>query len=201
MIVVLPCCCAVWYRIEVSPSALPLWNSCLDNCCLNSYTNLMLIRTRATTTRHFDSLEQEAYLSLWRTYDRLRMLEEQCFAPWDLTAQQYNVLRLLKAAHPEPVPTLSLVARLVSRAPDITRMLDKLELRKLITRRKGKTDRRSVLIAITPAGMQLLKEISGPLQACHQQQIGHLNGPDLKKLVQLLDSVRQPHEPPGSPWL
>lgn len=160
----------------------------------------MTMALRRTTTRHFDSLEQEAYLSLWRTYDRLRSLEEECFAVWELTAQQYNVLRLLKASYPEPVPTLSLVSRLVSRAPDVTRMLDKLEQRKLITRSKRKTDRRSVLVGITPAGLDLLSLISVPLQQCHHQQLGHLNGSDLKKLIELLNIARQPHEPPGSPW-
>lgn len=150
--------------------------------------------------RRFDSIEQEAYLSLWRTYDRLRALEDDLFAQWDLTAQQYNVLRLLKSEQPEPLPTLSLVAKLVSRAPDVTRMLDKLERRKLIARSKRKIDRRTVFINITTAGLSLLEEISGPLRDCHEMQLGHLTGAELKTLVQLLHTVRQPHEPPGSPW-
>ncbi len=148
----------------------------------------------------FDSLEQEAYLALWRTYDRLRMLEDEFFSQWDLTAQQYNVLRLLKAEHPQPVPTLRLVARLVSRAPDITRMLDKLMQRKLITRARRKTDRRTVYVGITPAGLQLLHDIAQPLQQCHRKQLGHVSKNDLHHLVHLLQQVRQPHEPPGSPW-
>ncbi len=152
------------------------------------------------TARHFDSIEQEAWLALWRTYDRLRAIEDELFAHWELTPQQYNVLRLLKADHPQPLPTLSLMARLVSRAPDITRMLDKLELRKLISRSKRKTDRRSVMINITSAGLALLDEISEPLQAAHEKQLGHLSGADLKTLLKLLHSVRSPHEPEGSPW-
>ena len=64
--------------------------------------------------RRFDSPEQEAYLALWRTYDRLRALEDELFAGFDLTAQQYNLLRLLRAAH-EPIPTLAVAERLVSR--------------------------------------------------------------------------------------
>src|SRR4051812_2383249 len=74
----------------------------------------------------FDSLYQEVYLGLWRTYDRLRALEDELFAGYELTAQQYNVLRLLKAARPDGVPTLTLADRLVSRAPDVTRMIDRL---------------------------------------------------------------------------
>src|SRR5260221_4298060 len=77
--------------------------------------------------RRFDSLEQEVFLNLWRTYDRLRALEDELFSRYDLTPQQYNVLRLLKAEHPEALPTLGLANSLGSPAPDIPRMLDKLE--------------------------------------------------------------------------
>jgi DNA-binding MarR family transcriptional regulator len=156
--------------------------------------------SRSRSVRHFDSLEQEAYLSLWRTYDRLRAYEDELFAQWGLTNQQYNVLRLLKGAHPEAVPTLTLVSRLVSRAPDITRMLDKLEERKLISRSKRKTDRRSVFINITARGLKLLEMMAEPLRECHEKQLGHLSGAELKTLIQLLQRVRQPHEAEGSPW-
>src|SRR6476646_7234205 len=80
----------------------------------------------------FDSPEQEAFLNLWRTYDRLRALEDELFGRFDLTPQQYNALRLLKAVYPDALPTLALAQRLVSRAPDITRMMDRLEQRGLI---------------------------------------------------------------------
>src|SRR5687768_12540995 len=106
----------------------------------------------------FDSPQQEAYLALWRTYDRLRAFEDELFARFDLTAQQYNLLRLLRAAR-EPVPTLSLAERLVSRAPDVTRMLDKLEEHKLLTRTRSAKDRRAVLVAIADRGRELLDEI------------------------------------------
>ena len=76
--------------------------------------------------KRFDSPQQEVFLNLWRTYDRLRALEDELFGRHGLTAQQYNALRLLRAAHPGKVPTLALATRLVSRAPDITRLLDKL---------------------------------------------------------------------------
>src|SRR5438874_10170051 len=92
----------------------------------------------------FDSLEQEAFLNLWRTYDRLRALEDELFSRHDLTPQQYNVLRLLKAVHPQTLRTLALANRLVSRAPDITRMLDKLEEHGLVTRQRTRANRRVV---------------------------------------------------------
>src|SRR6516225_2421525 len=90
--------------------------------------------TRQKTARRFDSLEQEAFLHLWRTYDKLRALEDILFGRHGLTAQQYNALRLLRGRHPGRVPTIALGGRLISRAPDITRLLDKLEERRLIVR-------------------------------------------------------------------
>jgi DNA-binding MarR family transcriptional regulator len=152
------------------------------------------------TSPRFDSLEQEVFLNLWRTYDRLRALEDALFTPYDLTPQQYNVLRLLRTQHPETMPTLTLANRLVSRAPDITRMLDKLEQRGLIIRLRPPDNRRTVLISITEAGVALLNEIAEPLRQCHQQQLGHLSAEDLHELVRLLHAARQPHEDDASSW-
>lgn len=151
-------------------------------------------------SRKFDSLEQEAYLAIWRTFDRLRVYDEALFAEWGLTAQQYNVLRLLRAASPEAVPTLSLVTRLVSRAPDITRMLDRLEESGWIVRSRSTTDRRTVLVSITEAGIALLDRLSDPLKACHAKQLEHLSKSELQQLCQLLRKARMPHEPAESPW-
>src|SRR5437867_6336345 len=114
--------------------------------------------------RHFDSLEQEVFLNLWRTYDRLRALEDELFGRYELTPQQYNLLRLLRAQHPQTIPTLTLGERLVSRAPDITRMLDKPEGRGLIARQRLRDNRRVVRVGITAAGLALLKEIAEPLR-------------------------------------
>lgn len=152
------------------------------------------------TARRFDSVQQEAFLSLWRTYDRLRALEDELFATFELTPQQYNILRLLRAEHPNLLPTLVVAERLVSRAPDITRMLDKLEQRGLIVRSRKVGDRRSVLVGITEAGCALLDEIAKPLRDCHNRQLGHLSSTDLSQLIALLKVAREPHEPDGSPW-
>jgi DNA-binding MarR family transcriptional regulator len=148
----------------------------------------------------FDSLEQEVYLGLWRTYDRLRALEDELFAGFGLTAQQYNVLRLLRAEHRDALPTLELANRLISRAPDITRMLDKLEERKLVVRERKPENRRVVEIAITAAGRALLGEIDTPLRACHERQLGHLPTSELRKLSELLHAARAPHESEDSIW-
>jgi DNA-binding MarR family transcriptional regulator len=149
----------------------------------------------------FDSPQQEVFLNLWRTYDRLRALEEELFGDYDLTPQQYNALRLLRAEHPDGLPTLTLAARLVSRAPDITRMLDKLERRGLIARVRPAENRRVVRVAITDTGLGLLKELAGPLRDCHARQLGHLTPEQRRELVELLRAARAPHEESGGIWL
>ena len=151
--------------------------------------------------RRFDSPEQEVFLNLWRTYDRLRQLEDELFGRYDLTAQQYNALRLLRGEHPGKLPTLALASRLVSRAPDITRLLDKLEARGLVERDRPAEDRRTVRVGLTAAGLALLGELDGPVRACHARQLGHLKPDALRALVALLRAARRPHEEPGSPWL
>jgi DNA-binding MarR family transcriptional regulator len=155
---------------------------------------------RSHGTAHFDSLEQEAFLRLWRAYDRLRVLEDELFGRYDLTPQQYNALRLLRADHPEPIPTLALAQRLVSHAPDITRMLDKLQERGLIVRTRPPENRRTVYVGITRAGLALLRAIAGPLRDCHARQLGHLSAAELRQLIALLCAVCAPHEDEGSTW-
>ena len=143
--------------------------------------------------RSFDSLEQEAYLNLWRTYDCLKAIEEEVFARYGLSAQQYNALRLLQAAS-GVLPTLAIAAKLVSRAPDITRLLDRLEARGLVQRERRADNRRVVQVGITPEGKSLLQAMSADVRRCGQRQLGHLANPDLVALIALLKESRAPHE-------
>lgn len=151
--------------------------------------------------RGFDSLAQQAYLNLWRTYDRLRAFEDELFSRYELSAQQYNALRLLRAEYPGSLQTLALAARLISRAPDITRLVDKLAERGFVERRRPADNRRIVQVAITRAGLTLLDELSDEVRACHQQQLGHLKGPQLRALMSLLRAARAPHEDAAQPPL
>jgi MarR family transcriptional regulator, organic hydroperoxide resistance regulator len=148
----------------------------------------------ALTTVEFDCLEQEAYLNLWRTYDRLKALEEEVFGRHSLSAQQYNALRLLAAAHPGTLQTLTLSSLLVSRSPDITRLVDRLEQRKLVRRARPPGNRRVVEIRITTAGQGLLADIADEVRKCHVAQLGHLSQEELKSLIHLLKAARRPHE-------
>lgn len=147
--------------------------------------------------RRFDSPEQEAYLNLWRTYDRLRALEDELFAAHGVTAQQYNALRLLKAARPGGLATLALASRLISRAPDITRMVDRLEERGLVRRERQPDNRRVVRVVITEDGLGLLNKLAEPVRQCHQRQLGHLTAERQSALIELLKAARAPHDEGG----
>lgn len=150
--------------------------------------------------RRFDTPEQEAYLNLWRTYDLLRAIEDELFATFGLSAQQYNALRLLRGEHPGTLPTLVLAGRLVTQAPDITRLLDKLEERGLIERQRLAENRRVVQVGITGAGLALLKEMDDPVRQCGRKQLGHLPAADLTRLTEILRAAREPHEDQENPW-
>lgn len=142
----------------------------------------------------FDSLEQEAYLQLWRTYDRLREIEERLFAAHGITAQQYNALRVLRSLHPAAVSTSALGTRLVSRAPDMTRLLDRLEDRGLVARRRAAENRRVVEVRITPQGRALVGRLATAVRRLGREQLGHLDRGSLTTLVALLRRARGPHE-------
>jgi DNA-binding MarR family transcriptional regulator len=155
---------------------------------------------RKKRAQRFDSPQQEIYLNLWRTYDRLRILEDELFGRHDLTAQQYNALRLLRAAAPKKIATLHLAGRLVSRAPDITRLIDKLVERGLVERERPMDNRRVVNVGITSAGVELLNQLATEVRSCHDRQLGHLNTQEMQTLIDLLRKARSPHEAADSNW-
>lgn len=142
----------------------------------------------------FDSLQQEVFLNLWRTYDRLKAIEDEAFGQVGLSAQQYNTLRVLRSVSPDSIATLDLGSRLISRAPDMTRLLDRLEHRGLLSRERRPDNRRVVAVKITSQGLQLLREIQQSVLDCHNRQLGHLDVQSLRQLAGLLKAARHPHE-------
>lgn len=149
----------------------------------------------------FDSASQRVFLHLWRTYDLLRSIEDECLANFGISAQQYNALRILRASHPEAVPTMQLSRKMVSRGPDITRMLDRLSNNKWIRRARPRGNRRVVEVAITDAGMALLSEMDTAIIQMHERQLGHLKGKEKEQLIELLRIARRPHEDNREGWL
>ncbi|EDL59385.1 MarR family winged helix-turn-helix transcriptional regulator [Gimesia maris] len=150
---------------------------------------------------NFDSKEQESFLHLWRTYDCLKVLEDSLFLQFELSPQQYNVLRLLQMYSPRTMQTMELGRRLISRCPDTSRMLDRLEKRLLVKRSRLPENRRVVEIAITKQGLALLKKMEKAVLEMHRQQLGHLSEKEHNSLIQLLKKARKPHEDSSCDWL
>jgi DNA-binding MarR family transcriptional regulator len=107
----------------------------------------------------------------------------------DLSATQYNVLRILRGS-PEGLPCGEIGSRMITRDPDITRLLDRLEKRELISRCRETKDRRMVMARITPEGLKLLARLDAPVQEVHRKQLGHLGRERLRALTELLAACR-----------
>lgn len=139
--------------------------------------------------RHTGSREEAAYLDLVRTTDALSRQLVPVLKERDLSSTQYNVLRILRGA-PEGLPCGEIGNRMITRDPDITRLLDRLEKRGLIARHRETTDRRTVIAGITSAGRKLLKELDKPVQEAHRRLLGHLGAKRLRALSTLLGACR-----------
>jgi DNA-binding MarR family transcriptional regulator len=136
------------------------------------------------------SLEQEAYLSLQRTADLLARGVEEAIKPEGLSATQHNVLRILRGAGPNGLCCREVAERMLTRDPDITRLLDRLERRGLAARARASADRRIITVRIMPAGMRILAKLDKPIAECHGRQLTHLGPRRLQQLIDLLNSAR-----------
>jgi DNA-binding MarR family transcriptional regulator len=138
----------------------------------------------------FSSLEEEAYLGMLQAADRLSRPVEALFKPTGLSPTQFNVLRILSAAGDAGLPCGHICEQMITRDPDMTRLLDRLEKRDLITRSRDVHDRRVVRATITPAAMKLLATLDEPLRALQRRQLRHLNQDRLRLLIDLLELAR-----------
>jgi len=125
-----------------------------------------------------------------RTADLLARSAEKVLRDGDVSPNQYNVLRILRGA-PEGLPCNEIAHRMISRDPDITRLLDRLEKRALISRCRETKDRRTVLTRITPEGLKLLRDLDEPVTEIHKRQLGHLGREGLRSLLDLLEKARE----------
>jgi DNA-binding MarR family transcriptional regulator len=134
-------------------------------------------------------LEEVAFLELCRTADILSRRLAELLKSEDLSANQYNVLRILRGS-PDGLPCGEIGNRMITRDPDITRLLDRLEKRDLISRCRETKDRRMVMATTTPAGLKLLARIDEPVRETHRSQLGHLGRKRLRALTELLQTAR-----------
>ena len=148
------------------------------------------LREEIKQTKPFRSLEQEAHLSVVRTGALLFDATEKFLKPYGITATQYNVLRILRGAEPSGLCRNELRDRMLTRMPDMTRLLDRLEEAGLVERARENDDRRMVRSRITPAGLQLLADLDDVTQAEEKRRLGHLSEEQLRTLIDLLAIVR-----------
>jgi DNA-binding MarR family transcriptional regulator len=141
-------------------------------------------------TRPFSSPSEEGVVALARTADLMRRSLTRVIEPHGITLQQYNVLRILRGAGSDGLPTLEIAARMVERAPGVTRLLDRLGAKALVRRHRGPRDRRQILCWITPAGLTLLEELDGPMRDGAREFMAPLGSRDLPSFIRLLDGLR-----------
>jgi DNA-binding MarR family transcriptional regulator len=148
---------------------------------------------KTSASRRFGGPEEDLFVSLLRTADLLSRNVEKVLKTGDVSPTQYNVLRILRGA-PEGLTCNEIGKRMINRDPDITRLLDRLEKRGLISRCRETKDRRQVQTRITPLGLSLLKQLDDPVSEIHRQQLGHLGREGVRRLQEFLEKARQKAE-------
>lgn len=146
----------------------------------------------------FRSRQHEAAIALLRTADVLRRRLEALFEPHGITGQQYNVLRILRGARPDALPTMEIADRMIERTPGITRLVDRLEEKGLVRRQRSQEDRRCVLCTITGEGLELLAELDGPVDRLDRELVAMLDEDEAERLVGYLERIREGNEEEGA---
>lgn len=156
------------------------------------------IRGLIEQTRPFPTLQMEAIVSMLFTVDRLVEIAHAPLARAGLSQEQYNVLRILRGAGRGGLPTYRVAGRMVSRSPNIARLVSKLEEKGLLRRKRSARDGRVRTLRITPKGQRLLAGLDAPVEESTRRAIAGLAEADIRKLLGLLEKVRAPLVDAGS---
>jgi DNA-binding MarR family transcriptional regulator len=148
------------------------------------------MNSRSKASSPFIPLEDRIFVALLQTADAVSQEAEQLLKAAGLTGAQYNVLRILRGAEPQGLACRGIGDRMISHDPDMTRLLDRMEKRRLITRERQTDDRRVVKTRITPQALSLLKTLDEPVHDLHKRQFRHLPAVRLKTLGALLEELR-----------
>ena len=141
--------------------------------------------------RPFSSAEEETFLNLMRTTDCLQRAFQRKTRDWGVTSTQYNVLRILRGAEPHGLTCSSIGDRMITAEPDITRLLARMKVLKLIKQQRDKHDRRVVWTQISAAGLDLLHKMDPGVTKAPKELLGHLDRKDLAELTRLLELARK----------
>jgi DNA-binding MarR family transcriptional regulator len=141
-------------------------------------------------TRPFSSPLEECFLSVVKTADVLLRMLDRRLQPYDLSHQQYNVLRILRGAGPDGIPTLAIAGRLIESTPGMTRLLDRMEKKGLARRQRCPHDRRQVLCFLTPNGEQLLDRVD-PLVKSADQCFEQVTPAEIDSMIDAMERIRE----------
>lgn len=133
--------------------------------------------------------EDRAFIALQKAANQLAQQAEQLLKSNGLSGAQYNVLRILRGAEPQGLACSSISERMISHDPDMTRLLDRMEKRSLITRARQSDDRRVVKARISATGLERLKKLDGPIRGLHKRQFAHMSEAKVSGLTALLDEI------------
>jgi DNA-binding MarR family transcriptional regulator len=144
--------------------------------------------------RPFPSLAEEAVVALMRTTDLVRRQIATLVEPHGITLQQFNVLRILRGAGADGLPTLEVGGRMIEQTPGVTRLLDRLEAKELVRRQRCPKDRRQHLCWITPRGLAVLQKIDAVAQRAADDTLKGLRTKERATFIRLLDAIRAAHQ-------
>ncbi len=149
------------------------------------------LRKEIKQTKPFRLIEQEAYLNIVRTAEVLTSELAEILKRHSISPAQYNVLRILRGAGETALACREVSERMLTRDPDITRLLDRLETAGLVVRTRDPKDRRVLLPRITPRGLETLAALDAPIDEAHVRRLGPLGKKNLKALIDLLEKIRE----------
>lgn len=150
------------------------------------------LQTEIKKRRPFESPAEEAFLNLVRTYGVLEADFLRLFKQHGISEPKYNVLRILRGAGGDGLPSLEIASRMITRVPDVTRIVDRLETQGLVKRSRRSDDLRVVIVSITKKGIDLLTRLDEPVKQLHCRQLQHMTRGELEELSRLLEKARTP---------
>ena len=148
------------------------------------------LKTEIAQQKPFSSRTEEALLNTLRTADCLHRAGQLALRSWNITSSQYNVLRILRGAHPEGLPCSAIGDRMITAEPDITRLLSRLKARQLIRQQRSRKDRRVLWTYISDSGLALLEEMDETVARLPDRLLGHLSEHELSEFIRLLELAR-----------
>jgi len=180
-------------RSEVRGPRAGTKETTLDSNRYNEYIQAVAkgIQAEIQQSKPFNNLEDEAAVALQRTADRLQWRLSEMLKTFGLSPTQYNALRILRGAGDQGRSCSEIAERMINHDPDITRLVDRLERRGLVARSREGRDRRVITTRITPAGLDLLATLDGPLEQFGKKLLGPLGEQRLRTLLQILQAIRE----------